>query len=236
MSNRKASRFPSEIAHRIAMRALPLRHLPHDRFELVLNALDLALDLLTLGRRKLFEHLWLQHFAAAFWCQGKTRRRAQQRYLLSLGELLQCSKRLFAALLELLVDHFATSAIVVALESRWQGCGQLLHQLLHRHRESRASPRRQLQAMGLLRIGEIIDVAPIRGCRLGRRLASQQVFDQIMPAATARAERIDVVTLAPHAHSKLQRFDRPFLSNWPRRFLELATHSERQFGWIAAAI
>ena len=93
-----------------------------------------------------------------------------------------------------------------------------------------------MQAAGLLRIGEIVDVAPIGRRRLALRLLPQQHLDHAVPAGTARPEGVDIVPLAAHAQRELQRLDGPLLADQPRRLLELAAQIERQLRGIAAAI
>src|SRR5437870_13634655 len=98
------------------MLALPERHLAHQRFELALNALDLALGLRALVLRQSFEVLRAHHPAVALGRQSETHRGAQQRDALAFGMLLQCAEGLLAAFLELLLDDLLASVVVVALE------------------------------------------------------------------------------------------------------------------------
>src|SRR6266700_1973785 len=94
----------------------------------------------------------------------------------------------------------------------------------------------QLQTARSLRIGKIIDIAPVRRRWLSRRLATQEVLDQAVPAAPAGAQCIDIVALAPHPDGKLHRLDRPLLSDQPGCFCEFAAQGERQLRGIAAPV
>ncbi len=152
-----------------------------------LNGLDLVLDALALGRRQLVEQFRRQHLAVARRGEGQTHRRAQQRDVLAFGTALQGAEGLFAALLELLLDRLAPRPVFVALEGRRQGGAQFLDEPLHRRREPGAAARRQPQTPGLLRVVEIVDVAPVGRRRLGFRPVPQQVFDHAVPAGAARA-------------------------------------------------
>ena len=77
MHDREAGGFAAEVAHGIAMLALPLRHLPHDGLEFALGRFDFVLDRLALACREGFEGVGLQHLAVAHRRQRQTHRRAQ---------------------------------------------------------------------------------------------------------------------------------------------------------------
>ena len=215
--DRAAGRLPVQIADRIAVLAFPLRHLLHDRFELALHLLDVALHPLALGLRQGLEHLRRQDLAVAPGRQRQPHRRAQQGDALLLGMALQFGERLLVALLELLVDDLAPRPVIVALEGRRQGRAQFPDQPLHRLAQARRTARRQLQAARLLRLVEVVDVAPVRRRRLARRPAPQEIVDQGMLAGAAGAQGIDVVALAAHGDGELDGLDRAVLADQPRR-------------------
>ncbi len=75
--DRGPGRFAVERAHGLAMLALRLRHLLHDRFELALNLLQVVLNPVALGLGQGLEHLRRQHLALAPRRQGQAHRRSQ---------------------------------------------------------------------------------------------------------------------------------------------------------------
>ena len=236
MGDRKAGGFAIERLHGIAVLALPQRHLAHDRLEVGLDGFHLVLDALALGRRQLIEQFRRQHLAVARRGEGEAHRRAHQGDVLAFGAALERAEGGFALLLELLLDGLAPRPVFVALEGRRQRGAQFVDEPLHRGREPGAAARRQLQAAGLLRIVEIVDVAPVGRRRLLFRPLPQQIFDHAVPAGAARAEGIDVVALGAHADGEIERLDGALLPDQPRRFFELAAQLERQLGRVAAAI
>ena len=156
--------------------------------------------------------------------------------VLAFGGLLNDAEGRFAARLELLLDRLAPGAVFVALEGRRQGGAQLRDESFHRGRERGAVPRRQFEGAGLLRIVEIVDVAPVGRCRLALRPVAQQILDHGVPAGAARAEGIDVVPLGLDAQREVERLDGALLADQPGRLIELAAQLERQLGRVAAAI
>ena len=151
------------------MFALPLRHLLHDRFELALHLFEVLLDALALGLGQRLEHLGCEHLAVAPRRQRQPHRRAQHADAFLLGAPLQLAKGLLVALFELLVDDVAPRPVVVAFEGRRQGRAQLLDEPFHRLAQPVAATRRQLQAARLLRVGKVVDVAPVGRRRRARR-------------------------------------------------------------------
>jgi hypothetical protein len=147
--------------------AFPLRHLLHDRFELSLHLFEVVLNTLALGLRQRLEQLGSQHLAVAPRRQRQPHRGAQQRNTLLLTTPLQLAKGLLVALLELLLDDVEARPVIVALEGRRQGRAQFLDESFHRLAQPGAASRRELQTAGFLRVGEIVDVAPVGRDRHG---------------------------------------------------------------------
>ncbi len=149
---------------------------------------------------------------------------------------MECPERRFVALFELLVDDLPSRAVFIALESRGQSAAKLLDQPLHRRRQPGATPRRQLQAIRLLRINKVVDVAPVGRRRLALGLLPQQIFDQRVPAGAGRSERIDIVALALHSHGEPDGLDRALLTDQIGRLFQLAAKGEGEFRRVAAAV
>ena len=160
------------------------------------------------------------------------RRRA---ILLLLGVALEGAECLFLAVLELLLDDFAARAIILALEGGGEGHAQLADQPLHREAQRDRAAGRQLDAAGPVRIGEVVDIAPVgrRGllcCLGGKHLAHQGV-----PAGPRRAEGEDVEALVPHGDAEAEGIDRPFLADQPVECGEFVGGGEFQLVRRAAA-
>ena len=143
VADREGRGVAGQRPQRIAVLALPQRHLTHQRFELALNAFDLALGLLALIGRQCFEVLRAHHPPVALGRQSEAHRGAHQRDALAFGMLLQRAEGLLAAFLELLLDDLLASVVVVALEGRRKSGAQLVDQPLHRCFERGAAPARQ---------------------------------------------------------------------------------------------
>ena len=219
--NRGAGRLAVELAHCLTVVAFPLRNLPHDRFELTLDFFQIVLDPLALGLRERLEHLRRQHLAVAPRCQRQSHWRAHHRDAFLLGTPLQLAKGVLVALFELLLDDIEPRPVVVAFEGRRQRSAQFLDEPPHRFAEPGGAPRRELQAARLLRVGKVVDIAPVGRRRHAICPLPQQLFDNRMFADAAGPESIDVVALASHANSELHRLDRAILANRPRWILEL---------------
>src|SRR5262245_28055342 len=97
--------------------------------------------------------------------------------------------------LEFLFDALTVSPVFVSLERRRQSSAQFLDEALHRRGEAGTSAGRQAQPAGFLRIGEIVDIAPVGRGRLALRLFAQQHLNVAMPAGAARSQGVDVVAL-----------------------------------------
>ena len=169
------------------MVALPIRNLAHDGLELFLQRFHVLGDFFPIGFGEPAEHVGIDHLAIVGGRQGQPHRRADQRDAFLLGAALQSAEGVVGPLLEFLIQHVAAGAVIVALEGRRQGDLQIGHQPLHRLPERPCAPGRQHQATGLMRIGEVVDVAPIGRRRLGRRFAPQQLLHQRVLAGPARS-------------------------------------------------
>src|SRR5215472_876889 len=216
------------------MLALPLRHLMHHRLQLSLDRRDLTLDAFAFGRRKLRELLLRQGLAVVLGRQRQPRRRAQQGNTAPLGVRLQSAESPFVPSLEFPFDHLALGPVFLVLERRRQGGAQFLDEALHRRGEPGTSTGRQAEPSRLLRIGKIVDVAPVGWCRLALRLFAQQRLNLAVPAGAARPQRIDVVALAAHPHRQTDRVDRALLTDKAGRLFKFAAQRERQVGRRAA--
>jgi len=138
-----------------------LRHLLHDRFELALHLLQVLLDALALRLGQRLEQFGRQHLAVAPRRQGQPHRRSQHGDALRLGLALQLAEGLLVPLFELLIDYVSPRPVVVAFEGRRQCGAQLFDEPFHRLAQPGAASRRQLQAARLLRVGKVVDVAPV---------------------------------------------------------------------------
>jgi hypothetical protein len=67
-------------------------------------------------------------------------------------------------------------------------------------------------------------------------MPAQQFFDHGVFAGAARSESIDVVALAPHLNSELDRLDRAILANWCRWILKLADQLKWQIAQVARPV
>ena len=236
MRDGKTGRLAVQRLHRVAMFPFPLRSLPHDCLEFRVYTLDLLAKPLTLLGRQHVELVGGQHFAVLPGCQRQAHRGSDQGDALLFGLLLHVAESLFVPLLQLLIERLAADPVFVALKGCGQRRTQLLDQPLHRGGERSASARQQRQAARLLRIGKIVDVAPVGRRRRMARLGSQQILDHVVAAGTAHAKGVDVVALPPHPEREADRLGRPLLADESGRFLELAAQRKRQFCRIATAI
>jgi hypothetical protein len=129
---RRASGITIELANRLPVLALPLRHLLHDCFELALRLLKVVLDVFALCLRQRIEQLGCEHLAVAPRGQRQPHGRAQHGDTLLLSTPLQLAKGLLVAALELLINDVAPCSVVVAFDGRRQGGTQLLDESFHR--------------------------------------------------------------------------------------------------------
>ena len=241
MTDGKPGDLTVQLSKRFAVLALPLRHLPHNLFEFTLNRFELMLDTVALVCGQFFESLRRQHLAVVLGRHRNPGRRPQQRDALRLGPLLQIAESLFAAFFELLVDNLTPRAVIIPLKGGGQRRAQLLDEPLHRHFELDAAPGRQRQAAWFLRVGEIVDVAPVGRRRFALCVAAQQLVDQRLAPGAAGAERKDIVPLAAHANGKPHCLDGSLLTDQPRHVGQFGaqiewqilgvTASVQQFGW-----
>ena len=142
--NRGTRGVAVELAQRFPVLALVLRHLLHDRFELALDLLKIALNAFALGRRQRLEQFGCKHLAVTPRRHRQPRRGAQHADAFLLGTPLQLAKALLVTPLELLIDDVTSCPVLVAFEGCRQGSAQFLDEPFHRLAQPIAATRRQL--------------------------------------------------------------------------------------------
>lgn len=192
-------RVAVELTHGVAQLALPFGNVPHRRLELGLQRLDVGADPFAFRRRLALEDVRSDHFALMHRRQRQPHRRADERDALGLGLVLKRAERLLVAMLELLLDDLAPRAIVLPLEGCRQGHAQLACQPLHRVPERHGAAGGKAQRPRAMRIGEVVDVAPIVGGGLACRLALQKLADErCLPAPDGpKAKRLKPLRRMP---------------------------------------
>ena len=206
---------------------LQLAELPHGQLEPALDRLLLVADgLLLLGGQRI-ELLAFHRFA----------RRVQRHNANAQRRLLHGQSLLAQALVQLLLYLFALcdegaqqfvspSVVLFALEGFWQLAAKLLDGFLEVAREQRSPAGGQPQSHRLVGLGEVVDVAPVRGRRLGGRPFGQEARDNVLAAGAGIAGHKNVVALRTDLEAELQGLDRPVLADdFPQR-LELPRCAE----------
>ena len=156
--------------------------------------------------RPLPEDLRAHHLAAVNRREGEAHGSADQRGLALVRFLLQVIERLFVAVLELLLDGMLAGEIVLAFERRGDGRAQVLDQALHVAAQRDPATGRQAQRARLVRLGEIVDVAPVGRGRLARGLLLDIAPDQRHLAGARGPEGEQVVSVPPDPDAEADRF------------------------------
>jgi hypothetical protein len=169
MADREAGQFLVERLDPLAPLALPLRHELHQRLELALEPGDRGLDAFLMFFGQLPERLGAHHFALVNRREGESGLRPDQRGLARVGGLLEVVERGLLEGFEFVLDGVLAGDVVLALEHRRDRRPQVAYQAFHVTAQAHAPARRQAQRARLVRLGEIVDVAPVRRRRLAGR-------------------------------------------------------------------
>ena len=201
-----------ELAQILAVRALPLRRLAHDRLHLLLELGDIGLGFLLLGLGQLVELIGIEHFAVPHRRQRESRRGPDHGDMAFPRALLDLLQGLFVAFLVLRLQRLVARTVFIGLEGGRDRFAQVGDQPLHVAAQRHSLARRQPDGARLVRFGEIVDVDPVRGQRLGGGGRLEMAPHHGVLAGAGRAQRIHVVAVAANADAEAHRLDRAVLA------------------------
>ncbi len=227
---------PVQLLDLLVTFLLQLRHLVQGALEVFLQALDVRLDPLSFGLRKLLEVLRCDRLALAHRTDGEPGRGLEQRQGLPLGPLLDHADRLFLPLVGLRLDRLGASAVFVALERRHHRRTQILDQLFQVGGKSEPGSRRQAQGSWTVPGLEIVDIAPVVGALLAGGLLLRIVANQGLFARPGWAQGEQVVALAADPDAETHRLQGPWLTDELGEFSQFRRSGELQRGEIAGPI
>ena len=218
--------------------APPARELAHQLVHALVQRLDLGGEFgLALGRQ-LLELVLRQRRLVVFLerHEGEAVRRLEQRHAMLHRFVAQRLHRGELALLFLLLHRLDPAAVFLALEHRADRRRQFLDQMLHVVAQRRAATAGQAQQLGLARIGEVVDIAPVRRRLARAALALEQLVDDRVAAAAGLAQQVDVVAVMPDVEPELDRFERAFVYQGGVEFGQFGAARNAQCSRVAAGV
>lgn len=139
--------------------------------------------------------------------EGESLRRAQHGDALLRGTLHQRLQRVVFALLVILLDRLDARAILLALERHLDRLADLLGEGLHLRPQPPAFAGRQAQRPRLVRIGEVVEIAPVHRRRPLPRVQLHQLAHDFVPAAPGPPQHEQVVAGPGDVQRHRHRFD-----------------------------
>ena len=212
----------------------PARDPLDDLLQFLLQFLDRVLDLLALLQRQLFVFLRSDHLAAAHRRHGIAARRAHQLNAALQRPIRQFLEGAVVPLLGLLFDFLDAVLVLLQLQRGGNRGLEFLHQLRHVTLQLGAQAGRQAERPGLVRLLEVVDVAPVVGRGFVGGLFAQEVVDGGAFAQPGRAEHEHVVPVPPNADAELDRVQRAGLAENLLQILQVVGGLERQMVCRAA--
>ena len=213
MTDRGSDDFAVEVAQPAPHLPLPVRDLAKDLLEVALEGRDLRPDPLLVRLGQVVEVIGRQDLAVPGRCQADAERGPDERDPGGVSAPFDVREARFAVRLELRFDRLLAAAILVALEGRRDRALQLETELRHRLPKYDARRRRQPQRAGALRVGEVVDVAPVVGSRLAGRARGQELPQGGRLADPRWAEGEDVEPDAGRGDRQFDRLDGPLLAD-----------------------
>lgn len=202
----------------LAALAHPLRNLPQQPAEPLLERRDDLAEAVALGLRQLREGLRLHGLAILGRGEDEAARRTHEHDLPGRRVLGQCGQGLVLASGELRVDLLDPPAELLALEDARNHGAEFVHEPRHLVAQGPAPARRQGKGPGPRGVGEIVHVAPVARDGPPRRRRAEQLPDGRATAAAGRAEHERVVASVGHGHAEADGLDGPPL---PRQLAEV---------------
>ena len=126
--------------------------------------------------------------------------------------------------------------IVFALERRRRRALEALDQLVHRLLEAGRAAGRELDRDRPVRLGEIVDIDPVRRARPGGRRLGEHGLDHLSHADAGPADHKQVESRPVDLRAELNRLERARLPDEPIDWRELRGGGEGEIGQIAGAI
>jgi hypothetical protein len=225
-----------ELAHSLDAFAPPKVDLVDDTFQALLQAGDRLLDVRFFLGRQLVVVVRAHHLVVLGRGEGKAIGGAQQNNALLVGVVTHCPKRMRLAFAVFLVDLAQAAAVFLALEHCRDGALQFRDQLLHVVLQARAHAGGKLDRARLVRLTEIVDVAPVGGLGLLADPLVEKLADQGALAAAGLAHDVEVVAGMVHADAEMGRFDGAHLADAVRQVLEFRRGRETEAAGIASAV
>ncbi len=230
-------------AHRLAAGLLdadlhlppPLRELVHQLVQALAVLLDQLADAGLLLVGKLFEILRPHRFLALDGSEDEAVGRAQQGDALLARLLPQLPQRTLLAFLEFLLDGLEPDPVFLALEGCADGLAKFIDELLHVAHELAAAAGRNAQQARFVRIGKVVDIAPVARRRLAGRLRLEQATHRSMAAAARVAEHEEIESGLLDVDAETHRIERARLADDIRGIVQFLCRLEVQQGGIATA-
>jgi hypothetical protein len=173
-------------------------------------------DLLPLTLGQLLEDLGIDDLSRTRRGQRQAQRCSNQGDVPVGGSPSQILERLVAPDAGLFVNLLQALPVFVCLECGGDGGTQLVDEPRDVVTELRSHAFRQRDRPWTVRLVEVVNVTPVARGRLGRRLFLEEPPDDRMLSGARRAEREDVIAVAPHADAELNRRYGPFLPEYQR--------------------
>ena len=208
MSDGQHCDFAIQLVDAVPVFLTPKGQLSNCLLQFALKLLHIRLDLSLLCLRQLLEIVRTDDCSLAHGCDGEAAGGPHEHQVLGLAALLQLLEGGFLSALELIVDHPAAIAVVLALEQRGDRGLEVANELLHVRAQLDGRTGRQAQGDRPLRVCEVVDVAEIERRRsTGRRSREELTHHHMLPGARF-SEDEKIVARALDADAEARRLDR----------------------------
>jgi len=117
-------------------------------------------------------------------------------------------------------DDLAPRPVVVALKDGRNGGLQGVDQFIHLTLEDHAQAGREFQGQGLVRLAEIMDIAPVAGGWFPAGLVMEEGLNHAVAARTLRADDKEVESMLAHADAEIKGLQGPVLADETGKFLD----------------
>ncbi len=192
LPDREARGLPVELPDRAAALLFQPRDRAQGLFQFRLQLRDRRLRGVALFLRPGVELLGRHHLAVLGGRHGETGRRALDHHALGQRLVVQRGEAGLAGAADAFLDGAAPALVVVAVERRRDRRLQVVDQAAHRRVEFGRATGRQGNRRRPVRLGEVVDLAPVERPRPPRRLGFQQHPDRPLHAGVRGADGEDV--------------------------------------------
>ncbi len=205
--------FAVELLDPLAPFPLPLRDVAEDFFQSLLQSGDGGFEPASVLFLQFFVFVRRNHLMVAGRSERKSFLGAQQHDILLHSILGQFLERLLLALGELFLDCARFGAVFFALEQQRDRGAQIIDQLFHIRAQFRTLAAWQLKRLRLVRLGEVIEIAPIRRLAFVLCFLFEELPHHAALAYARGTEHKKIIAVMTDACTEVHRIHRAHLAD-----------------------